>query len=476
MPVMFWISLAAGYLVGVSACLAFLPPDIVAALLMPVALTAFLVAGAAAVVLMLANLSDEPEPPALDLAKLSRQTEPALETAGHGVSFLAPAETSEDAAVLELGLTRALPDTSAKTVDQSETTALRVAADVDDEIDISSLDTKRDALTGKSPGVKTQMAIAEAILAASGEERISARQVAKKTLGSNDRARQSLRAYGGRAVPIETPDDGLASRRPDEPRAARSAAAQSVANDPRPDPSDVKRAIEAVQVELLTQPIVTLPQRRPVFVEGSSRLRLANGSTVGQATFLPIAHEMGMVPELNHAIVQQATAVIARLKQRGLRTKLFLRIAKQTLDRSASLHLLSDLMERRRLAADQLVFEVERSAADGRTRSAIGALHHLGITFSLNRLIADPEALRSAPLWHDIGVRFVKLDIDSVAGTLDAPHLDPKILSMAKRLEDLGLALIVSSVADERLLTALMNYPIAYAQGDLFGAAERAVA
>jgi cyclic-di-GMP phosphodiesterase, flagellum assembly factor TipF len=269
---------------------------------------------------------------------------------------------------------------------------------------------------------------------------------------------------------------------PVQPAMPREPAAYSPAPAPRPTQANgplagkaedeirgiVQQALDAGRIELYMQPVVTLPQRKVRYYEALSRMRLADGSVIEAARFLPAARAAGLLPKIDEKLVHGCVQVVRRLAAKSREIGLFLNIAPETLiDRAAFTEILGYL-EANRALAPSLVLELPQSAY--RTLKpaellSMSMLSERGFRFSLDRIQdfrLDPRGL------HDRGIRFMKvpaeLMLSKEAGA--AGHIHPADLS--DLLARHGIELVADRIESESVVLDLLEMDVRFGQGYLF--------
>jgi cyclic-di-GMP phosphodiesterase TipF (flagellum assembly factor) len=230
----------------------------------------------------------------------------------------------------------------------------------------------------------------------------------------------------------------------------------------------VQQAIDAGRIELYMQPVVTLPQRKVRYYEALSRMRLADGTVIEAARFLPAARAAGLLPRIDEKLVHSCVQVVRRLAAKNREIGLFLNIAPETLiDRAAFTEILSYL-EANRALAPSLVLELPQSAYRSLNPAELLSLSMLaerGFRFSLDRIQdfrLDPRGL------HDRGIRFMKvpaeLMLNKEAGS--AGHIHPADLS--DLLSRYGIELVADRIESESVVLDLLEMDVRFGQGYLF--------
>ena len=169
----------------------------------------------------------------------------------------------------------------------------------------------------------------------------------------------------------------------------------------------VRSGIEAQQIDLYLQPIVTLPQRKVRYYEAMSRLNAGNGEIVAAADFLSYAEAGSLLPKLDNLSVLRCVQVVRRLLLKNRDIGLFCNLAAATLT-DAGFPQFLEFVEANRAIAPSLVFEFTQSAVRGMgpiEHESLAALADRGFRFSMDNLTdlrVEPRELTER------GFRFIK--------------------------------------------------------------------
>jgi cyclic-di-GMP phosphodiesterase TipF (flagellum assembly factor) len=229
----------------------------------------------------------------------------------------------------------------------------------------------------------------------------------------------------------------------------------------------VSQAIEAGRVDLYLRPTVTLPERKPRYLEAFTRIRTKTDSLIRPRSYLPAAEGAGMMPLIDNVLLVKSVQTLRRLGDASPIKGVFCNVSTSTLLDPEFFPELVEFMEENSGLCENLIFEVSQPAISGFGTTEFGAfetLAALGFGFSLDH-VADFD-LDFVGL-RDRAFRFVKVDAPTLlrvkeGGTFSAAD-------MKRALDDFDIKLIVEDVEDEDLVARLLERGIELAQGDLFG-------
>lgn len=274
----------------------------------------------------------------------------------------------------------------------------------------------------------------------------------------------------------EQPDGAaiLAGQEPPTPTHRPVSAAEhggpTVATAPAPhtDEGDaplavVRAALQDDRVDLVLQPIVSLPQRKRRFYECFSRLRTQDGETILPDQYIAVAERAHLITAIDNMLLFRCIQIIRKIQRSNQNVDFFCNISPHTLADEDFFTDFVEFVEANRELAANLVFEFAQ--ADFKRWSTVGALllerlSQLGCRFSLDQvrdLNLDPNELARQR------ISFVKVDATRL---LEGLQRDRQLIRSLRRLE---IDVIAEKLESEARLLELLDYDIDYGQGYLFG-------
>jgi cyclic-di-GMP phosphodiesterase, flagellum assembly factor TipF len=240
-----------------------------------------------------------------------------------------------------------------------------------------------------------------------------------------------------------------------------------------PDGAEVRRAaaildaLEKDRIELHLQPIVSLPQRKPVFYEVLARVRLLDDTILMPAEFLPILERTARIADFDRKVLTRAAAVARHLAGRGSETRVSCNVSPASLE-GGILRAAGRIAEAYPDVADRLILELSQRcwrSLDADTAGTIALLRGKGLAFALDRatdLRLDPLALAER------GVTYLKLPADLLLQPETGRGLDVAIGDLATVLTRAGIRLIAERVEREEDVPNLLDLDVPLAQGFVF--------
>ena len=249
-------------------------------------------------------------------------------------------------------------------------------------------------------------------------------------------------------LPAPAPDDGPTLVVGLEPEAVLDIVRQALRND---------------WVDLVLQPIVSLPQRKRRFYECFSRLRTADGSMIVADQYIALAERAGLITAIDNMLLFRCVQLIRKMHRQSRDVGFFCNISAHTIADEAFFTDFVEFLEGNEDLAGHLVFEFAQ--ADFARWSGVGArlldrLALLGCRFSLDQvedLDLDPALL------SERRVRFIKVEAGLL---LDELGRDAGLVRALRRRH---IDLIAEKVEDENRLIELLEYDVDFGQGFLLG-------
>ncbi len=241
----------------------------------------------------------------------------------------------------------------------------------------------------------------------------------------------------------------------------------------------VKSALKNGRVDLHLQPIVSLPQRRVAFYEGFSRLRDADGSLIMPAEFLDAARRSNLMGMIDNMTLFRCVQIVRKLAERDRRVGVFCNVSASVLEDDEFFPNFLRYMEENRDLAGAMIFELRADRFETRSRKMrdnMDKLVNLGFRFSIDHA---PGLAIDLPRLQDAGVRFVKMNANTLLNELLDPSGARPISSIQRRLEAedvatifsrYGVTLIAEKMEDEASVVEILAYDIPFGQGNIFGA------
>lgn len=321
-----------------------------------------------------------------------------------------------------------------------------------------------------------------------------ASQALQETLGRGAEGREGERAAMGEVVAEVKVLQSLVSELSvrgepgDQPAPAATAAAPAAprAAAPRPAPgaaagrdlaalgegevlSLVRHGLREGRVDLYVQPIVSLPQRKHRFYECFSRIRDADGNVMGPDRYLAAAEREGLIGAVDNMLLFRCVQLVRRIHKANREVGVFVNISEHSIADQRFFRDFANFVADNRELAPYLVFEFAQAHVARHGAAVMLELERLarrGFRFSMDQvtdLNLDIDTLSERQF------RFIKVDAQRLlhAARAGEPRLDMRAFKAA--LDRNRIDLIVERIEDEQTMVELLDYPLDFGQGYLFG-------
>ena len=234
----------------------------------------------------------------------------------------------------------------------------------------------------------------------------------------------------------------------------------------------LREALDNDGFTLHYQPIVSLSSEPGETYEAYLRLKGNGGEIIMPSTFLPLAQEQGLGPEIDHWVIRRAIRVIAERQAMGKATTLYVKLGPESI--SANERLGQDIVEAVRAAGipgDRLVLELHEPSVFTHLKAIqafAGALRDAGVRLALEHF---GTGLNSFQLLQHIDAAVIKVDRSYITDLARSPDNQAKVREFAEKARELGKICVVHYVQDAASMTVLFGIGVDYVEGDFLAAA-----
>ncbi|TBW37229.1 EAL domain-containing protein, partial [Siculibacillus lacustris] len=230
----------------------------------------------------------------------------------------------------------------------------------------------------------------------------------------------------------------------------------------------VRRAIDADRIELLLQPIVTLPQRKARFYEALARLRAEDGEVIHPSDYIPLAESRGFIAALDEQILLKSVNILRRLTARSKDVGVFLNLSGASLGHADFFRDFVQVMEKNRDLCEMLVFEFTQASVRSLgpiELEGLRALAGLGFHFSVDQITDLKISFQNLA---DLGFRYVKISADRLLHRPDELATDIHPADLSDYFQRFGMELIADRIEREADVVDVLDFGIRLGQGFLF--------
>jgi len=225
-------------------------------------------------------------------------------------------------------------------------------------------------------------------------------------------------------------------------------------------------AIRAREIEMFYQPIVALGNGKIVGAEALVRWRQRDGGLLFPDTFIPLAEQTGLMPQLTKLIIEKVFEDMGPWLSAHPDQHVSINLEPSDLLTSTVPTQIHTLVTQWQLAASQIALEVtERGFADPATSMpTISALRAAGHAIYIDDFGTGYSSLSYL---QNMEVDIIKID-KSFVDALACKNMTTHIVEMAKALK---LAMVAEGIETEGQLAWLYQHGVQYGQGWLYSKA-----
>ncbi len=226
----------------------------------------------------------------------------------------------------------------------------------------------------------------------------------------------------------------------------------------------IRKALDQGGLRLLFQPIVSLHGEPGEKYEVLLRMT-EDGQDISPAEFIPVAHEAGLLPEVERWVISHAIEALAERQGKGLNTKLFVKLSEDSLRDDSLLLWIGQQLRQAGANGEGLIFEIREECALScltRVTKLVSGLQKLGCGIALDRFGVAPNAIM---LQKRLRAPYLKID-GSLITTLDEnPESREKVHRINQVARETGGATIAQFVESANSLSLLWQAGVNYIQG-----------
>ncbi len=232
--------------------------------------------------------------------------------------------------------------------------------------------------------------------------------------------------------------------------------------------SQVRQALRDDRIELVLQPVVSLPQRKRHFYECFSRLTAADGSKLVPEQYIALAEQAGLISAIDNMLLFRCIQLVRKIQRKNQTAGFICNLSPHTLGDDEFFADFVDFLESNAELAPHLVFELAQ--ADLRHIGPLAGRHldrlaMLGCSFSLDQVRSLDLDLAELARRH---IRFVKIDARRLLAE-GGEEGRARLRALKARLDASRIDLIGEKIESEETLVELLDVGLDYGQGYLFG-------
>ncbi|MCA0371166.1 MAG: EAL domain-containing protein [Proteobacteria bacterium] len=232
----------------------------------------------------------------------------------------------------------------------------------------------------------------------------------------------------------------------------------------------IKEALQEDRIDMLMQPIVSLPQRKVRAFECYSRLRDELGQVVVPDHYLEIASQQDFIRIIDNSLLFRCVQLVRKALKKDLSVKFFCNLSLATLRDKMFLESFIEFLASNTALAPSILFEIEYAdlvGGDEPTQKALSRLAAQGCHFSVDH-VSTLEDIDFAFLKKS-AVKYLKVDIHLMIAALHTPQKHACVKSFKDKAVRHGMDVIVTKIENEKDLIEILEFQFDFGQGFLFG-------
>ena len=230
----------------------------------------------------------------------------------------------------------------------------------------------------------------------------------------------------------------------------------------------VREALRNNRVELFVQPIVSLPQRKRRHYECFSRIRGEDDSILLPDQYIAVAEREGLIAAIDNMLLFRGVQLVRRLQKANSDSGIFINISEHTLADTKFLREFAAFLGANKDLAPNLVFEFAQGSVERleSAREELDRLGRLGFRLSMDQVgsldfdVADLRRLH---------IRFLKIEAGKLLEQTRAAAHRLDVRAFKRALDEQAIDLIVEKIESEPMLLEILDMPVDFGQGYLFG-------
>ncbi|MGQ0664452.1 MAG: EAL domain-containing protein [Pseudomonadota bacterium] len=231
----------------------------------------------------------------------------------------------------------------------------------------------------------------------------------------------------------------------------------------------VREGLRANRVDLYVQPIVSLPQRKRRHYECFSRIRADDHSMLVPDQYIAVAERAGLIAAIDNMLLMRGVQLVRRVQNSRPDFGIFVNISGHTLADGRFFRDFVAYMAAQRDLASHLVFEFAQAHVGRLDEAAmleLERLARLGFRFSMDQVTDFALAIDALAGRH---FRFIKIEAARLLAETRAEQRRLDMRAFKDTLDRHGMDLVVEKIESEQILVELLDLPIDFGQGYLFG-------
>tara|TARA_R110002095_G_scaffold201475_1_gene182360 strand:- start:1893 stop:3131 length:1239 start_codon:yes stop_codon:yes gene_type:complete len=231
----------------------------------------------------------------------------------------------------------------------------------------------------------------------------------------------------------------------------------------------IEKALNSDRIEMLVQPIVSLPQRKARHFECFSRIREEDGTIYTPDHFVHLAEEENLIRLVDNAMLFRCIQLARPSVKKNFDVNFFCNISQHTLSDKFFFDSLSEFLHSNRELAQHMVFEFHENAIEkhlGDIEPYLKKLNLYDCRFSIDQvtnLDLDIKRLKN------LNFKYIKFHSNVLIKALGIDSGHKQVQDFKKTCDLNHIDVIISHIENEQALLKLNDFHFDYGQGFLFG-------
>lgn len=224
----------------------------------------------------------------------------------------------------------------------------------------------------------------------------------------------------------------------------RAQASKAKVNSPLYDPASVRQALDQQQIIPYYQPKTSLQTGRLSGAEMLARWQHPEYGLIAPASFIPVIEQNGWATDLTLSMLEQGLSQWQQWARHGLRLPLSINLSARSLQGNSLLAAVESRLQRSRVPARYITFEITETAISDNLTEAIGIAARLrlaGIGLSIDDFGTGFATLQQLTRFPFTELKIDQALVTSIAGK---PHLQ----AITDSIIELGMRMRLTTVAE----------------------------
>jgi diguanylate cyclase (GGDEF)-like protein/PAS domain S-box-containing protein len=232
---------------------------------------------------------------------------------------------------------------------------------------------------------------------------------------------------------------------------------------------ELRQAIDAGQLTIHYQPIVSLPEMAVTRCEALVRWRHPTRGLLMPQDFVPLAEETGLIVSIGTWVLERACAQAKRWHRRGLDVGVTVNVSTCQLEQPLFVDLVRSVLKEVGLSPASLCLEITETGIMRSPESvapSLAALSAIGVRIAMDDFGSGHSSFAHLDV---LPLDMIKIDRSFVAGILESPEDRAIVSALLSLARETDISVIAEGVETGTLHAELLGLGCEHAQGFLYG-------